>query len=313
MVAGVPCLGLRLRNSSRWWLAVTLISLCVLASSLWAQAVGKSGPTFPELSGRVVDQANVIPPDIEAQLTARLAALEAKSTDQLVVVTVTSLQSFEIEDYGYKLGRHWQIGQGERLNNGVILLVAPNERKVRIEVGYGLEGVLTDYASGEIIRDQIVPKFKAGDVAGGIVAGVDGIETVLTAEPAELEARAKRGGAGEREYRKGSLAFGIAIAFFFFAVFFSILFCFVLIVVKIIRAAGTPGALGATWRVAVSDGKTVHSWDSSDTSESSYRSDPMPSRSTSSRSSSDSSSSSSGSSFSGGGGSFGGGGASGSW
>jgi uncharacterized protein len=151
------------------------------------------GPVFPALTGRVVDLANIIPADIEADLTERLKALELKSSDQLVVVTVPSLQGYEIEEYGYKLGRTWQIGQGERLNNGVILLVAPNERKVRIEVGYGLEGVLTDFATGQIIRNTIVPAFKAGDMAGGIVAGVTEIETLLTLDPAELEARAKRG------------------------------------------------------------------------------------------------------------------------
>ena len=152
-----------------------------------------SGPTFPALSGRVVDQANVIPADVEAQLTARLAALEARSSDQLVVATVTSLQGYEIEEYGYRLGRTWQIGQGERLNNGVILLVAPNERKVRIEVGYGLEGVLTDMFTGQVVRNNIVPAFKAGDMVGGIVAGVAGIEELLVADPAELQARAQRG------------------------------------------------------------------------------------------------------------------------
>jgi uncharacterized protein len=158
-----------------------------------APASNVTGPKFPALTGRVVDQANVIPADIEAQLNARLAALEAKSSDQLVVATVTSLQGYEIEEYGYRLGRTWQIGQGERLNNGVILLVAPNERKVRIEVGYGLEGTLTDMFTGQVVRNNIVPAFKAGDLAGGIVAGVDGIEELLTADPAELQARAERG------------------------------------------------------------------------------------------------------------------------
>ena len=168
------------------------LSLLGLTPAL-AQAVKATGPTFPALTGRVVDQANIIPADVEAQLNARLAAMEAKSSDQLVVATVSSLQGYEIEEYGYKLGRTWQIGQGERLNNGVILLVAPNERKVRIEVGYGLEGVLTDMFTGQIIRNDIVPAFKAGDTAGGIVAGVAGIEALLTADPAELQARADRG------------------------------------------------------------------------------------------------------------------------
>jgi uncharacterized protein len=156
-------------------------------------AAKATGLGFPALIGRVVDQANIIPADVEAQLNARLAALEAKSSDQLVVATVTSLQGYEIEEYGYRLGRAWQIGQGERLNNGVILLVAPNERKVRIEVGYGLEGVLTDMFTGQVMRNNILPAFKAGDMPAGIVAGVDGIEELLTADPAELQARAERG------------------------------------------------------------------------------------------------------------------------
>ncbi|MEN9874538.1 MAG: hypothetical protein RL186_1435 [Pseudomonadota bacterium] len=151
------------------------------------------GPSFPALSGRVVDAANLLSPEVEAQLSARLQALEATSSDQLVVATVPSLQGYEIEEYGYRLGRAWQIGQGERLNNGVILLVAPNERKVRIEVGYGLEGVLTDFLTGQVIRNDILPAFKAGDMQGGIVAGADGLIGLLTLDRAELQARAARG------------------------------------------------------------------------------------------------------------------------
>ena len=103
--------------------------------------------TFPTLTGRVVDEANILDPATQrAALTQKLADLEAKSTDQVVVVTLKSLQGTSIEDYGYQLGRHWQIGQKDK-NNGVLLIVAPNERKVRIEVGYGLEGTLTDLVS----------------------------------------------------------------------------------------------------------------------------------------------------------------------
>lgn len=176
-------------------LVLLLLAMCLVGKqpSFAQTAKATAGPTFPALTGRVVDQANVIPDALEAQLTARLAALEAKSSDQLVVATVSSLQGYEIEEYGYRLGRAWQIGQGERLNNGVILLVAPGERKVRIEVGYGLEGVLTDMFTGQVIRNNIVPAFKAGDMPAGIVAGVDGIEALLTADPAELQARAERG------------------------------------------------------------------------------------------------------------------------
>ena len=179
----------RLRQSGLFWcLSVAVLATMVASTQAWA-----AGPTFPALTGRVVDAANIIPDDTEAQLTAQLAALEAKSSDQLVVATVPSLQGYEIEEYGYQLGRAWQIGQGERLNNGIILLVAPNERKVRIEVGYGLEGVMTDFFAGQIIRDTIVPAFKAGDMPFGITEGVTAIEGILTADPAELQARAARG------------------------------------------------------------------------------------------------------------------------
>jgi uncharacterized protein len=198
------------------------LALIVLAS-LWAGLAAAAGPTFPALTGRVVDQANIIPPDVEASLTAQLAALEAKSSDQVVVVTVPSLQGYEIEEFGYQLGRAWQIGQGERLNNGVLLLVAPTERKVRIEVGYGLEGVLTDFFSGQIIRARIVPAFKAGDMPGGIVAGVAGIEEILVADPAELQARAERGLKGAAQAGQGSghvdpVAIFIIIVFIFIMV-----------------------------------------------------------------------------------------------
>ena len=99
--------------------------------------------TFPALLGRVVDAANVIPHDVEARLTVKLDALERQSQRQLVVVTLPSLQGYEISDYGYQLGRKWGIGSKES-NNGALLIIAPAERKLRIEVGYGLEGVLTD-------------------------------------------------------------------------------------------------------------------------------------------------------------------------
>src|SRR5215467_4950442 len=123
--------------------------------------------TFPELTGRVVDDAGILDPAIKAGLERKLAAFEAKTTDQLVVVTLKSLQGTSIEDYGYQLGRHWQIGQKDK-NNGVLLIVVPSERKVRIDVGYGLEGTLTDAISRLIIEGAIVPRFRANDYAGGI-------------------------------------------------------------------------------------------------------------------------------------------------
>jgi uncharacterized protein len=136
---------------------------------------------FPALTGRVVDDAGLLDAADRAALTASLAALEAKTTDQLVVVTLKSLRGRPIEDYGYQLGRHWQIGQKDK-NNGALLIVASQERAVRIEVGYGLEGTLTDALSKYIIETAILPRFKAGDYAGGIKRGVDAIVQLLAGD-----------------------------------------------------------------------------------------------------------------------------------
>jgi uncharacterized protein len=163
--------------------------LACLTLLLWLTPASAE-PTFPELTGRVVDGAQLLGVDDKAQLTADLKALEDKSSDQLVVVTLPSLQGYAIEDYGYQLGRHWGIGT-KQLNNGVLLIVAPSEHKVRIEVGRGLEPILTDALSKVIIETSILPKFRTGDFAGGIKDGVRDITKVLTGDAAEVDARAK--------------------------------------------------------------------------------------------------------------------------
>lgn len=140
--------------------------------------------SFPALSGRVVDEAGILDAGTEAELTQTLAELEARTTDQLVIVTLKSLQDTSIEDFGYQLGRHWGIGQKER-NNGALLIVAPNERQVRIETGYGVEGALTDAIAKVIIESSILPRFRAGDFPGGIRRGVEDIVQVLSGD-AEL-------------------------------------------------------------------------------------------------------------------------------
>lgn len=154
-----------------------LILLCLIAE--WAAAI-----EFPALTGRVVDEANLLSPGTRAQLTERLAQHERETSNQLVIVTIKSLQGLPIEDYGYQLGRAWGIGQ-EKRNNGVLLIVAPNERKVRIEVGYGLEGALTDVQSHLIIQNAILPRFREGNFEAGIVEGTDAILGTLagTYEP----------------------------------------------------------------------------------------------------------------------------------
>ena len=147
-------------------------------------------PNFPALTGRVVDDAKLLSTADEQSLIADLEALEKKSSDQVVVVTLPSLQGYAIEDYGYQLGRHWGIGT-KQLSNGVLLIVAPNERKVRIEVGRGLEPILTDALSKIIVENAILPRFRAGDFVGGIKDGVRDITLTLTGDAAELEQRAE--------------------------------------------------------------------------------------------------------------------------
>jgi uncharacterized protein len=144
--------------------------------------------TFPALTGRVVDQANIIPAETRAALETKLADLEAKSGIQLVVATVTSLEGGEIEPYANELFRFWKLGEKTK-NNGVLLLVAPKEHRVRIEVGYGLEGTLTDALSKVIITNAMAPRFKAGEFGDGIVRGVDDIITVLTTDSSEWQQR----------------------------------------------------------------------------------------------------------------------------
>ena len=168
---------------------VTLRRLAVgLVLALMA-AMPAAAQDFPRLTGRVVDQAGILDAPVRAAIEQQLADLEAKTTDQLVVVTVRSLDGDTIEDYTLRLGRQWKIGQKDK-NNGVLLLVAPSDRKVRIEVGYGLEGALTDAVSKYIISETIVPHFRANDMAGGIARGVDDIVEVLTGDASEWQRRA---------------------------------------------------------------------------------------------------------------------------
>jgi len=134
--------------------------------------------TFPAITGRVVDEAGLLDPADRAALTDSLARLEAATTDQLVIVTLKSLPGRTIEEYGYQLGRNWHIGQKDK-DSGVLLIVAAAERKVRIEVGYGLEGTLTDAATRLIIENAILPRFKAGDLPGGIKQGAAQIVQML--------------------------------------------------------------------------------------------------------------------------------------
>ncbi|MCC0037414.1 MAG: YgcG family protein [Brucellaceae bacterium] len=146
---------------------------------------------LPALTGRVVDNAGLIDAATETALTARLAAFEEKSSDQIVVATIPGLGGEAIEPYANRLFRTWGLGQAGE-DNGILLLVARDDRKMRIEVGYGLEGTLTDLHSKLIIENTMVPAFRAGDFSGGISRAVDDIILVLEGNAEELEARARR-------------------------------------------------------------------------------------------------------------------------
>jgi uncharacterized protein len=237
--------------------------------------------TFPQLTGRVVDEAGVLDDATRQAITDKLAGVEARSGDQVVVVTLKSLQDTSIEDYGYQLGRAWGIGEKDK-NTGAILIVAPNERKVRIEVGYGLEGALTDAVTRLIIQNAILPRFRTGDFAGGISRGVDDIIQVVSGDAEDFQRRAAQ--------RPDKAPQGVDVATIIFVIF-------MLFVVFMMlrnaqggrRAMGRRGGYagpifipsGGSW----SSGSGGGSWSSGN----------------------------GGGGFSGGGGSFGGGGSSGDW
>lgn len=138
-------------------------------------------PTFPELTGRVVDQADLLTPQQEQTLSQLSKSIEDNSTVQLVVVTLTSLEGYDIAEYGYQLGRHWKIGQKYE-NNGILIIVAPAERKARIEVGYGLEGYLTDAQAHTLLMEVLLPRFKEKDFYGGLHNTTEEIRSLLLHE-----------------------------------------------------------------------------------------------------------------------------------
>ncbi|MFO1059210.1 MAG: TPM domain-containing protein [Dongiaceae bacterium] len=162
-----------------------LILLLLVGALAGTPALG-AVPDYPALTGRVVDNAGLLSRTGRAALEAKLADFERARSTQVVVATVPTLQGYAIEEYANGLFRAWGIGQ-RGTNNGALLLVAPKEREVKIEVGYGLEGTLTDALSSAIIQQRILPQFRAGGYEAGIFAGVDGILAVLdpTYKPSE--------------------------------------------------------------------------------------------------------------------------------
>ncbi|HEX5544129.1 MAG TPA: TPM domain-containing protein [Nitrospira sp.] len=153
------------------------VSCLLLASSLTSVltfAFPAHALDVPLLTGRIVDLAHVLPNSTVEALTDQLAAHEAASSNQVVVLIIPSLEGESLEEFSHRVATTWKLGQ-KGTDNGVLLLVAIRERKVRIEVGYGLEGVLTDARSAQIIRNEIVPRFRAGDMSGGVREGINAI------------------------------------------------------------------------------------------------------------------------------------------
>lgn len=136
----------------------------------------------PALRGRVNDYAQILSPGQSSSLESQLARLEQDTGHQVVVLTLPTLDGEDIEGFGIRVAESWKIGK-KGFDNGVILIVAVNDRKLRLEVGYGLEGVLPDVTANRIIRDYIVPLFRTGDFGAGIVSGITAVEKVIRKEP----------------------------------------------------------------------------------------------------------------------------------
>jgi uncharacterized protein len=162
------------------------------ALALFGAAAPADAQTFPKFTGFVVDEANVLSPAVEADLTAKLGALQRDTKRQLVVATIGSMQGYPVEDYGYRLLRSWGVGLKD-VNNGAILFIAPKEpagrRGARLEVGSGLEPILTDAFASVVINRDMLPKLKAGNIDGAMTAGADTVIAQLRASPEEAQAR----------------------------------------------------------------------------------------------------------------------------
>ncbi len=183
---------------------IILFCSLLLSVAAWAE------PTFPKLSGRVVDTANMLSTNAERQIAALSEAHEEATGNQVVIVTLPDLQGYTIEEYGFQLGRHWGIGQSEK-NNGVLLIASEAERKIRIEVGYGLEGQLTDAIASNIINSQITPRFKRAQFDDGFYVGTVSVIQALGGEYKMRETSQKKSGASNNWF--GLIFF---LAFFVF-------------------------------------------------------------------------------------------------
>jgi uncharacterized protein len=275
LTGAFPPISLRPARAKGFWAAL-LAFVFILA--MGSTAAFAATPKFPPLTGRVVDDAHILSPQAQEKLTGELAALEQQTGHQLVVATVPDLQGHEIEDYGYQLGRAWQLGR-KGVNDGAILLVAPSEHKVRVEVGYGLEPVLTDALSSIILQRQVLPQFKQGHMEAGVVAGAEALIAQLGLPDDQAKAAVARAEAAPAVHDDGrdDIAPHIPVLFIILIVFW--------VITRLLRRGGGGGLWWLPFLFMGGGGGRGGGWGGGG----------------------------GGGGFSGGGGSFGGGGSSGSW
>jgi len=199
-----------------------LIWLCLAGALALASASAPAAiPERPD--GPILDAANILSPEDEAQLDAKLRSYNEATGRAIIVATVPSLEGQTIASYAQEIAENWDIG-GQESENGVLLLVAPNERELQILTARGVQERMTDIMSGRIIRDVIIPQFRAGDMSRGIVAGVDAIVAQLDMDPAQARAieeaeAARRAQEGQSGSVIGGAIFWVVIIIFFIAIF----------------------------------------------------------------------------------------------
>lgn len=199
-----------------WWQMITVLFLLVAGAAQAAMPARPAGP--------VLDQANIIPDADEAALSQKLAAYNAQTGRSVIVATVASLDGLEVADYAQQLAETWDIG-GAKTEQGILFLIAPTDRKLRIHAARGVQERLPDVLAGRILRDYVTPKFKAGDYAGGINDAVDQIITQLNRDPADAKAVAEAAAAAQRATSSGGgSSFAGAIVWVVIIVFFMFVF-----------------------------------------------------------------------------------------
>ena len=199
MIAGRVCAVIR-----------ALLSASLLAVALGWCALSAAQVAVPPLTGHVIDQTGTLTAEQKAALEQTLTAFEARKGSQLAVLMVASSAPEEIEQYALRVAEQWKLGR-RRIDDGAILVVAKNDRAMRIEVGYGLEGALNDLTSKRIISETILPRFKGQDFYGGITAGVEQVIRVVDGEPLPAPSARSSQGLGDVQ-RYAPMLFILALA-----------------------------------------------------------------------------------------------------